>query len=277
MTPEDLVEIELIKRVKYAYFRCLDLKQWDEIGELFTDDATASYGGGAYAFEGRDAIVDFFRKAMGRETFLSSHKAHHPEIDLTGPDTATGVWALEDFVIDLQWELDIHGAAFYEDEYVRVDGSVEDPAHRVQARVRGDLVARGSSRLVDAHRARGSDRAAGASRFPGRSSRGRHARAFSLRRTKAGIRPGRRSCGASPGTWTGPRPTRASAATCDSASTRTSGSRGGGSRSSAQAARWCWWWTTRFRVPMVMRRSHRRPARRESSCRSRSHSSASVW
>ena len=54
--------------------------------------------------------------------FLSSHKAHHPEIELTGPDTATGVWALEDIVIDLQWELDIRGAAFYEDEYVKVDG-----------------------------------------------------------------------------------------------------------------------------------------------------------
>jgi hypothetical protein len=122
MTPEDLVEIELIKRVKYAYFRNLDLKQWDDIRELFTDDASASYGGGAYAFEGRDAIVAFFRKAMGREDFLSSHKAHHPEIDLTGPTTATGVWALEDIVIDLQWELDIRGAAFYEDDYVKVGG-----------------------------------------------------------------------------------------------------------------------------------------------------------
>jgi hypothetical protein len=119
LTPEGLVEIELIKRVKYQYFRNLDLKQWDEIGELFTEDATASYGGGAYAFDGRVAIVDFFRKAMGRENFLSSHKAHHPEIDLTGPDTATGIWALEDIVIDLQWELDIHGAAFYEDDYVK--------------------------------------------------------------------------------------------------------------------------------------------------------------
>ncbi len=65
LTPEDLVEIELIKRVKYAYFRNLDLKQWDEIAELFTDDATASYGGGAYAFEGRDAIVDVLPQGDG--------------------------------------------------------------------------------------------------------------------------------------------------------------------------------------------------------------------
>lgn len=122
MTPEDLVEMELIKRVKYAYFRCLDLKQWDDIAELFVPEATCAYSAGAYSYEGRDAIVEFFRKAMGRESFLSSHKAHHPEIELTGPDTATGVWALEDWVIDTQWELDIRGAAFYEDEYVKRDG-----------------------------------------------------------------------------------------------------------------------------------------------------------
>ena len=123
MTPDDLVEIEAIKRLKYAYFRCLDLKRWDDIRELFVEDATCAYSSGAYSYEGRDAIVEFFRKAMGRETFLSSHKAHHPEIELTGPDTATGVWALEDTVIDTQWQLDIRGAAFYEDEYVNVDGA----------------------------------------------------------------------------------------------------------------------------------------------------------
>ena len=36
MTPEDLVEIELIKRLKYKYARCLDQKLWDEIAECFT-------------------------------------------------------------------------------------------------------------------------------------------------------------------------------------------------------------------------------------------------
>mgnify|MGYP003346079516 FL=1 len=40
MTPEDLVELEAIKRLKYAYFRNLDLKQWDDIALLFTPDAT---------------------------------------------------------------------------------------------------------------------------------------------------------------------------------------------------------------------------------------------
>jgi hypothetical protein len=119
MTPEDLVEIEAIKRLKYQYARCLDQKLWDEIAECFTADAVAAYSGGAYTFEGRDAIIDFLRRSMGAETFLSSHRMHHPEIDLTGPTTATGVWALEDTVIETQWQITIRGASFYSDEYVK--------------------------------------------------------------------------------------------------------------------------------------------------------------
>ena len=46
MTPEDLVEIELIKRLKYKYARCLDQKLWAEIAECFTADAHAAYSGG---------------------------------------------------------------------------------------------------------------------------------------------------------------------------------------------------------------------------------------
>ena len=72
MTPADLVEIELVKRLKYKYMRCLDQKRWDEIATCFTEDATCSYSGGKYAFQGRDAIVDFLRKAMGAPSFLSS-------------------------------------------------------------------------------------------------------------------------------------------------------------------------------------------------------------
>ena len=130
MTPEDLVEFEQIKRLKYAYARCLDLKLWDEIAGLFTADAVAAYSGGGYTFEGRDAIVDFLQRSMGAETFHSSHKMHHPEIELTGPDTATGVWALDDTVIDTQWNITIRGASFYTDEYVKRDGALDDRTAR---------------------------------------------------------------------------------------------------------------------------------------------------
>ena len=121
MTPDDLIEIELIKRLKYKYMRCLDQKRWDEMADCFTDDAVAEYSGGKYTYEGRDAILDFFRAAMGSTSFLSSHRVHHPEIDLTGPTTATGIWALEDVVIDATRDFMLRGAAFYTDAYAKQD------------------------------------------------------------------------------------------------------------------------------------------------------------
>ena len=59
---------------------------------------------------------------MGSQQFLSAHRVGQPEIDITGPDTAKGTWALMDLVLQLEFGVDIRGAAFYEDTYVKVDG-----------------------------------------------------------------------------------------------------------------------------------------------------------
>jgi hypothetical protein len=115
----DWRDLEAIKRLKYKYMRCLDRKLWDELREVFTEDATAAYSNGKYAYTGRDAILGFLRKSMGSPRFLSSHTVHHPEIDFTSPTTATGHWALEDTVHILDAGVTIHGAALYEDRYVK--------------------------------------------------------------------------------------------------------------------------------------------------------------
>jgi len=119
---QDLTEIEAIKRLKYKYLRCLDQKRWDELAECFSENATSAYSGGKFSFDGRDAIMDFLSKAMGADSFLSSHTVHHPEIELTSDSTATGTWALQDVVIETNAEIVIRGAAFYYDEYVKIDG-----------------------------------------------------------------------------------------------------------------------------------------------------------
>ena len=123
MTPEDLVEIEAIKRLKYRYARLLDTKDFDALNELFVKDATASYSGGQLSYEGRDAIVGFLRTALGSTTMLTSHLVGQPEIELTGPDTASGTWALQDMVIIAEQGTEIRGTAFYEDRYVKLGGS----------------------------------------------------------------------------------------------------------------------------------------------------------
>lgn len=120
----DWRDLEAIKRCKYKYLRCLDQKLWTEIRDCFTVDATAAYSGGKYTFAGREEIVAFLVRAMGAESFHSSHRCHHPEIDFTSPTEARATWALEDVVIETRWGITIQGAAFYEDTYVKeADGA----------------------------------------------------------------------------------------------------------------------------------------------------------
>jgi len=120
---QDLHEIEAIKRLKYKYMRCLDQKRWSELAECFTEDAISAYSGGKFSFEGRDAIMEFLESAMGADSFLSSHTVHQPEIEFITETAATGIWALQDTVIETNANIIIRGAAFYEDEYVKVDGA----------------------------------------------------------------------------------------------------------------------------------------------------------
>ncbi len=118
----DLQEIEAITRLKYTYCRCLDEKRWDEMAQCLTEDATAAYSDGQYSFAGRPAIMQFLRDALAGHHMVTSHRVHQPEIDLTSATTATGIWALDDIVIETNANIVIRGAAFYHDEYAKVGG-----------------------------------------------------------------------------------------------------------------------------------------------------------
>jgi hypothetical protein len=114
-------ELEAIRRLKYAYFRTLDLKQFDELGRLLTDDASASYEDGKTVLDGREAIVSWLASVLGDPGMVTEHHGHHPEIDFTSPGEATGTWYLEDRVIVPAADLEISGTAFYSDRYLLTD------------------------------------------------------------------------------------------------------------------------------------------------------------
>jgi hypothetical protein len=119
----DLVALEEIRQVKYRYLRCVDLKLWDDLADIFTEDATAQYGtpalGAPIDLAGRDHIVAFLREKLGPD-IITTHFASQPEIAVDG-DTANGTWAFEDTVIATEYRMVIKGAAFYEDRYARGD------------------------------------------------------------------------------------------------------------------------------------------------------------
>ncbi|MDD7812801.1 nuclear transport factor 2 family protein [Mycobacterium sp. CSUR Q5927] len=117
----DLENIEAIKQVKYRYLRALDTKHWDDFAATLAEDVTADYGksmGTEHKFTDRDSLVDFMRSSLPANV-ISEHRVSHPEITLTGPDTASGIWYLQDRVIMSEYDLMLIGAAFYHDQYRR--------------------------------------------------------------------------------------------------------------------------------------------------------------
>ena len=98
MQDRDLADIEAIKQLKARYFRFLDLKRWDEFGQLFTEDGhlDASDDVPDAVVTGRAAIVDVVRGGVGEAITL--HHGHMPEIEITGPGRARGIWAMEDYL-----------------------------------------------------------------------------------------------------------------------------------------------------------------------------------
>jgi hypothetical protein len=119
---DKLTEIEAIKRLKYRYMRGIDEKLWEQIEACFVPKATCAYSNGKYKFDGRDAIMKFLTESMGRPTFLSSHRVHQPEIDLTSDTTADGHLGTRGHRDRRAVRDHDPGRAFYRDEYVKVGG-----------------------------------------------------------------------------------------------------------------------------------------------------------
>ena len=117
-----LDDVQSILRLKYAYFRLLDSKQFRDLGALFVADGTTAYEAGTLHQSGREAIVDFLVSSLGDPGIITFHNGHHPEIDVASDGTATGIWYLEDRVIVPAFDLVLAGTALYEDEYVIDDG-----------------------------------------------------------------------------------------------------------------------------------------------------------
>ncbi len=118
-----LEDIELIKRLKYRYCRCIDTANITELKELFTEDASICYVGGSYRFEaqGRDKICEAIGYAFHSEA-VAFHHVNHPEIDLVSPTEATGTWYLKDWFLDLKHKIITDGSALYRDTYVKSNG-----------------------------------------------------------------------------------------------------------------------------------------------------------
>src|SRR5207247_9765947 len=90
------------KQLKAISFRCMDTKDWDGFTAVFAPDARMDVSGelasdaadGTGVTTGNREIAAFVRSSIDDVTTV--HHGHTPEIDVTSPTSATGIWAMED-------------------------------------------------------------------------------------------------------------------------------------------------------------------------------------
>ena len=96
---ERLAAIEEIKRLRAKFARSMDTKQWKDMQDTIADDCVFDARDGSVVTElwiGGEDIVANIRRNL--ETAVSVHHAHMPEIEITSPTTAKGIWAMQDLL-----------------------------------------------------------------------------------------------------------------------------------------------------------------------------------
>jgi len=114
-------DVEAIKQLKARYFRTMDTKDWTGMRLVFTSDVvvdTTASGGGVVI--GADEFIAFLRETLAEA--VTVHHGHMPEIHVSSPTTASGIWALQDFI---EWPdgSRLHGSGHYHETYEQADGA----------------------------------------------------------------------------------------------------------------------------------------------------------
>ena len=118
-----LMDIEAIKQLKHAYFRCIDTANLEELGTLFHQDVLVHFVGGTYEWtvNGRKDYLANIQYAFNKAS-VGHHNGHQPEIRLLSETEAVGVWYLADNMWLLNHNAKTYGTALYWDRYVKEDG-----------------------------------------------------------------------------------------------------------------------------------------------------------
>lgn len=118
MDPAD--DLEDIRQLKARYFRALDTKDWDGLLAVFVPEVIVDMTGeGGARTEGASQFVSTVRSSI--EDAVTVHHGHTPELTITAPTTARGIWAMEDKI----WWPDgspirhLHGYGHYHETYVK--------------------------------------------------------------------------------------------------------------------------------------------------------------
>jgi len=117
-----LEDKEAIRLLKSRYLRACDLKQPDAVRDCFLPDGVRIAYQGFPLFTDRDDFVATYESMACQGGVYDIHHATNWDIELTGPDTARGLWSLNFRTILTGPRQVTRLGVEYDDVYRRADG-----------------------------------------------------------------------------------------------------------------------------------------------------------
>lgn len=120
---QQLLDIEAIKQLKGLYCQCVAIEDWTTFFTLFTEDLEFVTPTEGVVYKTRSAFYAMHKKNLQDTKCWGVVRCYTPIITITGPDTATGVWAMEDVHIypGDGPKVGHHGYGNYYEDYVRTE------------------------------------------------------------------------------------------------------------------------------------------------------------
>jgi hypothetical protein len=89
----ELQDIEEIKNLHARYASLIELNRWDDVVDLFSENAIGDWGTSRGRYQGKEQLAAFFKKRGSRKSTLLGHMMIQPEIEVHG-DQAFAKWQL---------------------------------------------------------------------------------------------------------------------------------------------------------------------------------------
>ena len=114
-------DIEAIKQLKALYCICVANEDWDTFFTLFTEDLEFTTPSNGMVYTPLSEFYKMHKASLQDPKVWGVVRCFTPIIWITGPDTATGNWAMEDVHIYPNTDPHVghHGYGHYHEDYVR--------------------------------------------------------------------------------------------------------------------------------------------------------------
>ena len=117
-----LEDVDAIRSLKARYFTSCDRKDPQGMRDCFAPGAVRIDYGRIGVFEHRDQLVEVFERLGCHPHIVEMHHGVNPDIVVVDDAHARGTWGLHYQMIDTNAQCITQLGAYYDDEYVKLDG-----------------------------------------------------------------------------------------------------------------------------------------------------------